>query len=94
MTGNTTIRRALIHAILMALRTAQVLVFPNQRETGVIVIESCIRPSARVMARAAVRAKLTVMLILGRVAGKTILRRAFIDPIRMASAAQNTGMLT
>jgi len=91
--GDTLIWRALIHTILMAFRTTQVLVFPDKRETGIIVVKGHIAPSAGVMTGTAIRPELPVMFVLAGMAGKTIFRRPLVNAVGMTCTALNICML-
>ena len=67
--------------------------FATQLEARCVVIEGNISPGAGGMAGPTIRAKLTVMCIPGRVAGKAIFRRAR-KAICVTTLAVDTCMLT
>ncbi len=49
MTGDTLIRSALIYAISVTFRAGKVGMFALERETGVVMIEGGVWPTARIM---------------------------------------------
>ena len=63
-----------------------------QLEGRQIMIEGGICPTTRIMASAAIRTELTVMMIVLFMAGITILRRALEDAIHMAACASHIDM--
>jgi len=69
-------------------------VFSRKRETGVVMVECHITPPTRAMAGTTIRAKLSIMLIFGRVAGITTRRRSFINTIGVAGTALSVRMLS
>ena len=58
----------LIYTVRMTCTTLGIRMFPRKREVGIVVVETHIRPPGRFMARTAIRSKLSVMVILIRVA--------------------------
>ena len=89
MAGITILWRSLIHAIHVTGTALNVCMFPRKRESGVIVIEGHVSPTAGVMAGTAVCAELTVVVVPVRVAGITIRGRTFIHSIHMTGTALN-----
>ena len=67
----------------MALGTIQIRMFSDQRESGFVVIESHIAPTAGVVAGSAICAELSVVIVFSGMAGITICRCTFIDAIGM-----------
>lgn len=85
--GNTLHRGPGVDPIGMAFCTGQVGVFADQWETGIVVIESHISPTACNVARRAIRTELAVVFIPRGMTGVTISRCAFIYTIGMACRA-------
>lgn len=77
----------------MTLCTTQAGMFPGQREAGNGMVEIDIAPALRRVAGTAIRAKLTVVIILVGVAGITVGGRTLI-PIGVASLTLNAGMFS
>lgn len=73
--GNALIWRSLI-AVLMTFFTINFGMFTHEGETGLVVIEIRLAPAVGRMAGGAIRAELTVMLVVRGVAGVTIGRRS------------------
>jgi len=92
MAGDALIGCALIYTILMTIRTTQVFVFPDKRETGIIVVEGCIPPTAGVMTGSAVCPELSVVFVIAGMTGKTICRCALVDAVGMTRTALNIRM--
>jgi len=77
-----TIRRyAFIHTIGVTRLALCSRVPTRKRETGTVMVKIHVRPFGGFMACAAIRSKLTVMVILVGMAGITIRRRALINSI-------------
>jgi len=90
--GVTILGCAFIDAIDMALLAGDSRMRPGQWEGGTAVIVEYIQPLGRLMALSTVRPELSLVIILCRVAGITILGRTFIDAIDMALLAGDSGM--
>jgi len=69
----------------MACFTRDIRVQAGQRKGSLAVIEAHLLPAARAMTSRAIRAKLTLMRIVRRMARETILRCALIHSIFMAA---------
>jgi hypothetical protein len=64
----------------------------HQWKSSVIVIKTCVAPAAGTVTGAAIRAKLSVMLIITSVTGKAAGGRAFIYIIHVARCAWRVGV--
>ena len=80
MTGNTTCIQPLELAVLMAILTGHIQMFARQREVGAAVIKFRSIPFGWIMTGGAIRAELSVVLILVLVAGVTILGGGKVSP--------------
>lgn len=74
----------------MALGTLQSNMCAGQREVALAMIKSSLIPRSCIMTGGTVRAELTVVMIILRVAGIAIRRRAFENIIHVALRARNT----
>ena len=90
--GITILGRTFIDAIDMALLAGDGGVRPGQREGGLAVIVGNLAPLGRLVTLSAVRSQLSLMVVLRRVAGVTILGRTFIDAVDMALLAGDSRM--
>ena len=91
VTGKTIRRRSLI-TIRMAGFALHTAMFPGKRETGIAMVEGNIRPLRWLMTGTAIRAELTVVVILVSVAGIAIFWRTFVYIVRMAGFAGDIRM--
>jgi len=90
MTGETILRRTLEYIIHMAGGTGDCGMCAAQWEGGLAMIEGHLLPPGGLVAGGTVLAELTVMDIVGRVTGETILGRTFEDIIDVARLAANS----
>ena len=66
--------------------------FPCERKTRVVVIEGHIAPSAGVMAGAAIRTKLTIVLVIRSMTGVAVRRCTFIYTVDMTGGTLDIGV--
>lgn len=92
MTGITIRWSTLVNAICVTGTALNVGMFSRQRESGIVVIESHIAPTAGIVTRSAVRAELTIMLVFRGMTGITILGRPFEHTIGMTGSTLHAGM--
>lgn len=91
MTGITVGRRAFV-AVGMTCLALYSGVFAVEREAGIVVVEVHVRPAGGLMARAAIRAELPVVLIPTGVTGITVRGRPFEHTIGMTILARYARM--
>lgn len=84
MTGNACCGQPLELPAAMTALTRHVHVRAGQREVAAAVVEGGVLPTGRVVTGGAVRAKLTVMLVILTVAGVAIAGRAFVHIVQVA----------
>jgi len=89
MTGNTIAGQAAIRSTSMAFCAIQAGMLSNQRETGHAMIEACATPTAGFVTGAAVRAELTVMVIIRSVTCITVRGCSFVA-VGVACCAWNS----
>ena len=94
MTGIAILRRALEISIHMTGCTIHATVFTNQRKCCGRMVQGDLAPTRCGMAGSTFSSELAFMFIILRMTGKTIFRRAYIPPSRMAARTTCTKMLT
>jgi hypothetical protein len=94
MAGITISRGPLVNIVDMATRTGHLGVFASQFEGRQVVIKSCGQPAAGRMAGPAIRAELTVVVIIFSMTGITIGRGAFIDIVDVTTGTRHLDVFT
>jgi hypothetical protein len=92
MTGSTTGGSASINIVYMATSAGHTDMFSRQLKTCQVVVETGRQPAIGGMTIATIQAKTARVFVILRVAGKTIVRRTFIDIVNMAAGALNGRM--
>ena len=92
MTGITILGRAFISTVHVAGLASNSRMRPGQREGSAAVVIEHIQPLGRLMALSAVRPELSLVIVLRRMTGITILRRALEYSIFMARKTSDRGM--
>ena len=92
MAGITAHRRALVNTIHMAARTGRVNMRPSQLESRQVVVKRRPCPAAGAVAARAVAAHRPVVLVIARMAGVTVHRRALVNAIHMAARTGRINM--
>ncbi len=92
VTGIAVLRRAFIHAILMAVCAGHVDMRTRQFKDRQIVVKGCALPGGCAVARSAIRTELSIVFIIVTVTGIAILRRAFEGSILVTVRTGQTAM--
>ncbi|OIN88161.1 MAG: hypothetical protein AUJ21_11330 [Anaerolineae bacterium CG1_02_58_13] len=92
MTGIAILRRAFINAVLMATRASHAGMRARQLEGRKIMVKTGRLPGAGGMAGRAIRAELSLVVVVLLMTGIAILRRAFEDAVHMTRLTRHINM--
>ena len=93
MTVDTRLRRALVDVVGVALDAVDLDMLAGEREGALRVVEGRALPGVGLMAGAAIRAELPLVLVVFLVAADTRLRRALVDVVGVALDAVHLDVL-
>lgn len=92
VTGDTLVWRALINSVSVTGTACKLRMMPDQWEACIVVIEGYVCPSAGIMTRATVRAKLTTVLVHRGMACVTICGSSLVHTVCMAGCTLDSRM--